>query len=292
MGLSPFIILFAPRIASRYSRVPAVDDGKELEHEAKSNNKKLVDHLVIIGFGTNGRNLARAARVAQIPYVIIDFNPETYRKEKLKRENFIYGDATNVEVLYKANVDVARIAVVATHDPVATEMIVSAIRKASHKVRLIVRTRFMNDVDALRKLGADEVIPEEFETSIEIFTRVLKYYLVPDNDIEKVVHEIRDENYEMLRRLSGSHSDGQMPFLSVMDVVRLRITKDSKWIGFSLEEIMLRKKFGVTAIAVLRQGEYIHNPPASTVLIAEDELLVIGLPETINKLTPFAQIVT
>jgi len=291
MGLSPFIIQLAPRIAARFTTVPAVADAEELGQHKKEHHHELRDHLVIVGFGTNGRNVARAAKVAEIPYVIIDFNPETYRKEKMKRESFIYGDATNAEVLHKANVDVARIAIVATHDPVATEMIVSAIRKASSKVRLIVRTRFMNDVEELRKLGADEVIPEEFETSIEIFTRVLKYYLVPDSDIEKTVHEIRNENYEMLRRLSDSHSTGQMPFLSVMDVARLKIKEDSKWVGLSIEEIMLRKKFGVTAIAILRQGEYIHNPPASTVLITADEMLVIGLPTDIKKVSSFAKIV-
>lgn len=290
MGLSPFIILLAPRIAARFASVPAVTDAEETEQQAKEHNHTLSDHLVIVGFGTNGRNVARAAKVAEIPYVIIDFNPETYRKEKKKRESFIYGDATNAEVLHKAHIAHARIAVVATHDPVATEMIVSAIRKASSKARLIVRTRFMNDVEQLRKLGADEVIPEEFETSIEIFTRVMKYYLVPDSDIERTVQEIRNENYEMLRRLSDSHSAGQMPFLSVMDVARLKIKDDSKWVGRSIEEIMLRKKFGVTAIAILRQGEYIHNPPASTVLIADDEMLVIGLPADIDKLRPFAHV--
>ncbi len=290
MGLSPFIILFAPRIASRFSHVPDIADTEELGQHAKEHHHELRDHLVIVGFGTNGRNVARAAKVAEIPYVIIDFNPETYRKERMKRESFIYGDATNAEVLHKAHIEHARIAVVATHDPVATEMIVSAIRKASDKARLIVRTRFMNDVELLRKLGADEVIPEEFETSIEIFTRVLKYYLVPDSDIERTVHEIRNENYEMLRKLSGSHSTGQMPFLSVMDVARLKINENSKWMGRSIEEIMLRKKFGVTAIAILRQGDYIHNPPASTVLIAEDEMLVIGLPADIQKLSPYAKV--
>lgn len=290
MGLSPFIILFAPRIAARFASVPAVADSGEMDQHVKEHHHELRDHLVIVGFGTNGRNVARAAKVAEIPYVIIDFNPETYRKERMKRESFIYGDATNAEVLHKAHIEHARIAVVATHDPVATEMIVSAIRKASSKVRLIVRTRFMNDVELLRKLGADEVIPEEFETSIEIFTRVMKYYLVPDSDIENTVHEIRNENYEMLRKLSGSHSTGQMPFLSVMDVARLKISETSKWVGRSIEEIMLRKKFGVTAIAILRQGDYIHNPPASTVLIAEDEMLVIGLPADIQKLSPYAKV--
>lgn len=286
MGLSPFIIQLAPTFAAKFLKVSAQDAAPS----ARQDESLLRDHLVIVGYGANGRNVARAAKEANIPYVIIDYNPETYRKEMLRRERFVYGDATNAEVLHKAHIEYARIAVVATHDPVATEMIVSAIRNSSAKVRLIVRTRFLSDMEALKKLGADEVIPEEFETSIEIFTRVMKYYLVPDSDIEHVVEEIRQENYEMHRRLAGEHGNKEMPFLSLMDIARLRIPENSKWVGNSLEDIMLRKKFGVTAIAILRHGDYIHNPPASTVITADDVVLAIGLPGDLAKLAPFAKV--
>ena len=50
----------------------------------------------------------------------------------------------------------------------------------------------------LSALGADEVIPEEFETSVEIFTRVLTKYLVPRENIEKLVAEIRADGYEII----------------------------------------------------------------------------------------------
>lgn len=289
MGLSPFIIQAAPKLSSRWSS--SVTEGTRAattEHERID----LQDHLVIVGYGMNGRNVARAAKAAEIPYVIIDFNPDTYRKEKLKRESFIYGDASSQDVLTRANIQQARIAVVAIHDPIATEMIVFTIRSLNPKVRLIARTRFMHEIDTLRKLGADEVIPEEFETSIEIFMRVMKYYLVPDSDIEKFVDEIRRENYEMLRRTaSGNRHPGDMPFLSVLNVVRLRIPESSKWAGLSLEEINLRKKFGLTVIGIERNRQYIHNPSAATVIAAKDVLIVIGLPEDIAKASPFGMAV-
>ncbi len=287
MGLSPFIIKAAPRISAKLTP-PVTEQAAVMKTERDHVN--LSDHVIIVGYGMNGRNVARAAKEAKIPYVIIDFNPETYRKEKLKRESFIYGDASNHDVLHHANVEHARIVVVAIHDPVATEMIVFSVRSLNPKVRLLARTRFMHEIDILRKLGADEVIPEEFETSIEIFMRVMKYYLVPDEDIDKFVDEIRRENYEMLRRkASGNYEPDIMPFLSVLNVVRLKIPERSKWVGRSLEEIDLRKKFGVTVIAIQRERTPIHNPPASTVLVVNDVLIVIGLPEEISKVSRFAQ---
>jgi len=52
------------------------------------------DHLIIVGFGINGRNVARAAKAAGIPYVITEMNPETVRNEKAAGEPIYYGDAT------------------------------------------------------------------------------------------------------------------------------------------------------------------------------------------------------
>ena len=52
------------------------------------------------------------------------------------------------------------------------------------------------------ELGADEVISEDFETSVEIFARVLNKYLVTRDEIEKFISEIRSEGYEIFRGLS------------------------------------------------------------------------------------------
>ena len=61
-------------------------------------------------------------------------------------------------------------------------------------------------IRALYRLGVNEVIPEEFETSVEIFTRVLTKYLVPKDEIARLVAEVRDDSYQMLRNISGAAS--------------------------------------------------------------------------------------
>ena len=52
-------------------------------------DKELENHLIIIGFGINGRNVAIAAKKVSIPYIIIEINPETVRYEKQKGEPII-----------------------------------------------------------------------------------------------------------------------------------------------------------------------------------------------------------
>ncbi len=290
MGLSPFVIQAAPRIAAFLVQKGSGKKVSETEKSTGSNEHimNVKDHVVIIGYGMNGRNVARGAREANIPYVIIDYNPETYKKERLKRENFIYGDASNHDTLLRANVEQARIAVVATHDPIATEMIVSGLRKMSANVRIIVRTRFMHELDILQKLGADEVIPEEFETSIEIFSRVMKYYLVPENDIDNFTDAIRKENYQMLRKRADIEPiEHETPFLSSLDIKRLRVPENSEWINRTLEDIGLRKEYNINAIAIERKGALIHNPQPDISLSQNDILVVIGLPSDIQRISRY-----
>lgn len=199
MALTPLIITFAPGMADFVLRLPMpgkLRTGFSPVQEVKLPGKK--DHLVIIGFGFNGRNLARAAKIRRIPYCIIEMNPETVREEKAKGEPIYYGDATQEAVLGRADIKDARVAVVAISDPAATRRIVELVRKLSPGIYVIVRTRFLQEVKTLHGLGADEVIPEEFETSVEIFARVLEKYLVPRDEIEKYIDEIRSEDYDML----------------------------------------------------------------------------------------------
>jgi len=203
MAVTPFIIALAPKIADRILMIKLpkkLISGLNPEKETKEPKKQ--DHLIIIGYGVNGRNLARAAKEAHIPYMIIEMNPETVRTEKAIGEPIQYGDATNDSLLKNANIKEAKIIVVAISDPTATNRITRMARRLNPAIYIIVRTRFLQEIKPLYTLGADEVIPEEFETSVEIFTRVLLKYLVPRDAINKFIAEVRTDNYEMFRSAS------------------------------------------------------------------------------------------
>ncbi|MDH4129003.1 MAG: cation:proton antiporter, partial [Spirochaetota bacterium] len=135
--------------------------------------ESLRDHLVIIGFAVNGKNLAKAAKLAKIPYVIIEMNPETVKKERAKGEPIYFGDASYELILEQVNCEMAKVVVVAISDFEATERIITTIRKLYPDIYIIARTHFFQDMLALYKLGADDVIPQEYETSVEIFARVM-----------------------------------------------------------------------------------------------------------------------
>lgn len=282
MAVTPFVIALAPRVAEAAMRLPLpprLKTGSFLPVAPDTEQKQ--DHLVIVGYGVTGRNVSRAARIAGIPYVIMEMNPETVRHERAQGEPIYFGDATNPEILNHANIQAARIIVVAINDPAATRRITEMARKLNPTVYIIVRTRYLAELKALFELGADEVIPEEFETSVEIFARVLRKYLIPKSDIEKFVQEIRAGSYRMLRGLPKDFESlaDLGYYLKDVEISTVRLEPGAPLAGKTLAATELRKKYGITVLAVRRDGELLFNPEPDMVLRAQDVLIVLGAPE-------------
>ncbi len=288
MAATPFIIALAPRSADFVLRLPIprrLKSGLYPVQGIKRTRKQ--DHLVIIGFGINGRNLAQAARVGGIPYVIIEMNPETVKDEKAKGEPIYYGDATQDAVLQHADTKNARIVVVAINDPTATRRITEIVRRLNPRVHLMVRTRYLQELKPLYELGADEVIPEEFETSVEIFARVLAKYLVPRDEIERFIARVRSDSYDMFRSLSkesASFSDLTLQLPDV-EISTLRVGVKSALAGKSLAQIELRKRYGVTVLAIRRGSQILSNPDGDMQPCANDVLFVLGPPDKLAEVT-------
>lgn len=279
MIATPFMIMGAPQLANVSSRVRflSVLDRDILEQSRKERITEK-NHLIIVGYGLNGRNLARAARKGGIPYVIIEMNPVVIREERAKGEPIFYGDATKEQILEHANIAEASSIVVVINDPAAAARIVWLSRKLNPGIYIIVRTRFIREMDNFSALGANEVIPEEFETSVEIFSRVLRNYLVPKDEIENLIREIRSEGYDMLRSvapdaLACSDFRACLPDLHLTSV---RLAGGSPLVGASLAGSGIREQFGVTLMALVRESENITNPPPETVFSQGDILVVAG----------------
>jgi CPA2 family monovalent cation:H+ antiporter-2 len=148
---------------------------------------------------------------------------------------------------------------------------------------VITRTRFVQEMKGLYQLGANEVIPEEFETSIEIFTRVLNRFLVPRHEIEKFVADVRADGYEMLRSLSKELFAARDLKLSLadMEISMLRVGEGSPLAGKSLKGIDMRKNYGLTVLGIRRNWQMMSNPDADVRLYPNDTLIILGSPEKI-----------
>ncbi len=235
-------------------------------------------HVVVVGYGLNGQNLARVLKEVGIPYRVLEMDPDLVRCAKAAGKPIFFGDGTRPEILQQAGIRQARVVVIAISDPAATARVVSQARRSRPDLYIIVRTRYVAEIDHLYRLGANQVIPEEFETSVEIFARVLEEYHVPRNVISLQVDLIRKEHYSTLRglRLQGKQLDELNQFLVGTTSDIFSIVGASPVVGKSLEEVDLRSRCGATVIAVVRAGKSYHNLGADFALAAGDMLVLLG----------------
>jgi monovalent cation:H+ antiporter-2, CPA2 family len=289
MVLTPFFMGFGYRSVALSERLPLPKIllynryGNFQEEEPE---KGLENHLIIIGFGINGRNVSIAAKKVSIPYIIIEINPETVRHEKLKGEPIIYGDADQKTVLEHAGIRTAKSVVIAISDPASSRRIIESARRLNPTVHIIVRTHFLNDIDNFYSVGADEVISDEFESSIELFSRVLSRYMVPRNEIETMGQELRADHYRMLRSPELrriSICELALDFSDV-EIRSIRVEKYSEAAGKTLENLNLRKKYGVSVLAISRDHRLMYDLRAETELNPDDIILVISLPQQLEEI--------
>ena len=274
MLATPLLVSVAPRLGEalgRWGRPAGAIQAPAGE------TREMRRHVVIVGFGVNGRNLARVLRAAHIPYRVLELDGEAVRRGLAEKEPILYGDATRREILEHAGIAEADVVVFAISDLEAVRRAIRLARELNPKVRIIVRTRLVNEIEELHRQGADEVIAEEFETSIEIFTRVLEHYHIPRNIIRAETRALRGGGFEMMR----SRSMTQLPesfvdLLAAGTTEVFRLEEESPAVGATIHTLDLRRRTGVTIIGVVRGGESHPNPHPDLRLEAGDHLVLVG----------------
>jgi monovalent cation:H+ antiporter-2, CPA2 family len=295
MIATPFLISSAPRIGYFVQSVLKDGSAADVENTEEdihlTSSGGLQQHVIIVGYGLNGRNLARVLRAVGVPYVVLELNADEVRRAKGKGEKINFGDATRREVLLHAGVDQAWSLVLAMSDAAAARRTVDLARRLNKKLHIIVRTRYVAEITELLELGANEVIPEEFETSIEIFSRVLHRYGIPRRTIEKQIARIRQQGYEMLRSAAPPAMPISPPAIDLdgASTETIVLREGSPVVGKNLGELDLRGKSGATVIAVVSDGNTVISPGADHKLRDGDTIVLLGPPEKISDAVSIIQ---
>lgn len=276
------ILLFLPRkVVRRMYRLEEMRKGQDREL-----SKVLRDHVVIIGYGLNGRNVASAAMNAQIECLVIEEDPDLAHKAQARGLKVLVGDAANPHLLEVAHVERARAVVVAVSE--GAKRIVANVRAHSATVHIIARIRYVREAEELYAAGANEVIPEEFETSIQIFHRLLRKYLVPEDRIKELVANCRSDHYGVLTGRTVNKVRAGRPAEAPqkdMEIVTLTVTMGrGKVVGRTLGESGIRERYGATVLAIRRDGRYITNVNGSVRILTDDVLYLLGTPDALARL--------
>ncbi len=278
--LTPFAIHISPKLAGGIGRLRWVErwfPGRKFE-ELKPEQVDIRDHVIIVGYGPGGRNLSRVLKAIEVPYCILELNGETVRRMRRNGEPIYYGDAASPEVLKHLVIHHARALVVAVSDPASIRRAVRVARDLNPRLYIIVRTRYMAEIDELYCLGADEVISEEFETSIELFARVLRRYHIPRTVIGEQIEKIRQERYEMLRQLEGPRL-AQAELTRIFAQVEMEtylVGEGGSTTGKTIAELHVRRRTGASVVAVIHNGRITANPGPEHRIAAGQVLVLVG----------------
>ncbi len=283
MIVTPFLMQWSPHLARRAEAwqrlrhwLPSHTTGHVVQTEGKQIRVK--DHVIIVGYGLNGRNLARVLGETEIPYLALDLDGDIVSREAKHGVPVYYGDGTNPNVLRHMKIEDAKVLVVAISDPFITRRAVQVAKGLNPQLHVVVRTRYLRELEELHQLGADDVVPEEFETSIEIFSLVLHTYKLPQEFVMQKAKQIRREGYALLRRSELPELSHHLRGGTLADaaVETFRIDDDSPAQGKTLAEIAVRPRTGASVIAWTRAGVTQANPSENTRLTAGDIVVLIG----------------
>lgn len=288
MLLTPVLTLAAGPLAERLIRwTPARDHG--MQTAEMSAVQELKDHTIIVGYGLNGRNLAQVLRASQIPYVVLEQNGHLVRRAREQGEHIYFGDGTRGEVLQHVKAEQAKVIVFVVASPEGERRGVASARQLAPKAHIVVRTRYVSSIDKLQELGANEVVPEEFETSLEIFSRVLRRYGVPASTIRAEVQAARRDHYEMFtgRERPAGHATGMsLPVGIHIAVETVELEDGAEALGSHPASLRLRERTGVTVVAVLRGGKGIYDPDPEFRFRTGDTVVMVGTPDALRTALP------
>ena len=279
MLIAPFLVAVSRSWAVRLGPRPRG------EPDADERAPAPADHAIVVGYGLAGRYLARMLQAAGIECVIVDQNAELV--EAARRDGFtaLYGDGAGHPVLERAGGAGARLVVFAISSPFDERRGVAMARRAAPGAAIVVRTRYVGAIDELMRLGATEVVVEEFEASLELFARALESYEIPAARIAHELDAVRSEHYGLLRGRAqpNLHLD-TLKHLGIHHALELaEVEAGAPAVGESATSLDLRRATGAVQIAVIREGRPHYQREADFAYRAGDTAVLVGDRDALDR---------
>lgn len=287
MGLTPLLMSLSPLLAQSIGRIPMIDRWMNYkgQGEAEADGSLTQKHIIIVGFGLRGKHMAYVAKEASVPYKILEMNPEVVEQERKKGEPIYYGDPSHRSVLIHAGIRMAGTLVIVIDHSSATLQIIKMAKMLNPDVYIITRTRYFTEVQQLFKAGANDVIPDEFGSSLEIFSRALQHQGTSQEQINKYVNQIRIDGYRALQLNYPTVFD---PLHLAIDpetacMETLKISDSSTLNGKTILESALKKVYGLTILLIKRHDETHTFIDPEMKFRPADAVVVLGRPDDLSR---------
>jgi CPA2 family monovalent cation:H+ antiporter-2 len=155
--------------------------------------RQLSGHVVICGYGQVARNLGKVLERRNFPYLVIDIDSRILDPLRARGVPCIYGDAANPDILAQAQLEKARVLVVAFPDPIAARLTVANARIINPRLDVVSRVHREEDSEVLKGLGVARIVRPELEAGLEIVRHTLHRFGLTTQEIQYIVNTLREE---------------------------------------------------------------------------------------------------
>jgi CPA2 family monovalent cation:H+ antiporter-2 len=190
MLASPFLILYANRIANRVSASDWMMQSLALTGAAQE-SLDAQGHVLICGFGRSGQRVAELLQRERKAYIGLDLDPDRVQQAKAAGHHAVFGDAARITSLRAAGLARAAAVVISYHDVASATRVLQLIRKHAPNLPVVVRTDEDERIGQLKAMGATEVVPEAMEGSLLLAGHALALLGVPWDRVDELTHEAR-----------------------------------------------------------------------------------------------------
>ena len=280
MSVSPFLQKFTPQITKLLSRTSYFQENQELKTlpEELTEAQPIEDHVILVGMGRAGKQMTKACNQFHVPILAVDMNPIIVEQQQNLGVPIIYGNASNENVLKQLRVTSAQCIVISASTYEGTLKTIDTARRLNPDIHIIVRTKYLKNIEEVIEAGADEVIPKEFETSILMFTRIMDYYNKDMDEIAEAVNDLRSDNYDAFRSVSSEDVSAYLSnSFTEVELDSIRVYNDAHISDFPFE------KNNLTITSVIRDNSTIIHIDDNFQFLEDDIILFTGMRYDINN---------
>ncbi|UCF08450.1 MAG: NAD-binding protein [Thermoplasmata archaeon] len=212
--------------------------------------------VVVCGFGTVGRKVVSELRKAGVDYCVIDRKPDVFKDEVFK---YIVGDSMKKKVLKAAGASSAEVLIACTNTDETNIFTILVAKGLNPKLRIYAIGKKAESIKKLYMAGAESVV----SSSSAGGRAIAKHAIIPH------VAEFVD----------------RITLTKDVHITDLVISPKSRLVNVQLKNSRIRENTGVSILAIKRGDELFTNPPSTTVLHANEILIVMGNREQIKLLS-------
>lgn len=286
MSISPFIIRYNKQISKWLEPKGAVLNDQEATEGVANTAEGLDKHVIILGFGRVGQNIARFLEIEGFQYVALDMDPLRVQNAQLAGERVAYGDSSNIHLLHAAGLSKARALVISFENEVASLQIIEQVRHEYPHLPILVRTRDDSKLKSLQVAGATEVVPETLEASLMLAFHLLVLMDVPVFRAMRHLRAMRGNRYQLLNKIFPSHDLAELKDVDTTDREQLyvvRITQKAFAVGKCIREIGLDNVPDVSISSIKRNDIRVPEPGPETQIKAGDVFVLYGIPSSLEQ---------